>query len=108
MEGLRGNPQIGELRDLVMQNPALLQPMIQQIAQSNPALAEHLNQNPAALLELLGTLGGEGGFEDDGEGGDGDGPVPPGAQVVQVTAEERAAIERVSFSENEHLHHYMH
>jgi UV excision repair protein RAD23 len=29
--------------------------------------------------------------------GDDDEPIPPGAQVVNVTAEERAAIERVSF-----------
>lgn len=74
-----------------MQNPALLQPMIQQIAQANPGLAEYLGQNPEALLQLLGTLGGEGGFDD----GEGEGGAPPGSHVVQVTPEERAAIERV-------------
>ncbi|KAI5118459.1 hypothetical protein M0805_006278 [Coniferiporia weirii] len=94
LEGLGGNPQVGELRNLVMQNPALLQPMVQQIAQSNPGLAQYLEQNPEALLQLLGTMGGEGGF-DDGEGEGGEGAIPPGAQVVQVTPEERAAIERL-------------
>ena len=77
-----------------MQNPAFLQPMIQQIAQANPGLAEHLAQNPEALLQLLGTLGGDGAF-DDGEGEGGEGGSSSGGQVLQVTPEERAAIERV-------------
>lgn len=93
---LEGNPRAGELRNLVMQNPALLQPMVQQIAQSNPGLAQYLESNPEALLQLLGSAGGEGAF-DDVEGEEG-GPIPPGAQVVQVTPEERAAIERVRHS----------
>ncbi|KAH8119294.1 UV excision repair protein Rad23 [Phellopilus nigrolimitatus] len=94
LEGLGNSPQVGALRNLVMQNPALLQPMIQQIAQQNPDLAQHLEQNPDALLHLLRTMGGEGGF-DDGEGESGEGGVPPGGQIVQVTPEERAAIERL-------------
>ena len=73
------------IREVLTQNPALLQPMIQQLAQNNPHLAQVLAQNPEALLDLL-----EGGEEgDDGQ------PIPPGAQVVNVTPEEHAAIERV-------------
>ena len=82
------DPRLAALRDLAGQNPALLQPMIQQLAQNNPQLAQALAQDPNALLDLLG--GGEVG--DDGEA------IPPGAHVVNVTPEERAAIERVSFS----------
>lgn len=68
--------------------------MVQQIAQSNPQLAQYLEQNPEALLQLLGSLGGEGAFDE--EGGEGElGALPPGAQVIQVTPEDRAAIERV-------------
>ncbi|KAI6021414.1 hypothetical protein BKA83DRAFT_4281568 [Pisolithus microcarpus] len=52
----------------LQQNPALLQPLIQQLAASNPQLRE--------------MLAGGGGF-------------PPGAQVIQVTPEEQAAIERL-------------
>lgn len=73
-----------------MQNPMLLQPMIQQLAQSNPGLAQYLAQNPDALLQMLAGMGTDD-FADDGEG-----PVPQGAHVVHVSEEERAAIERVS------------
>jgi len=90
---------------MVQQNPALIQPLIQQLAQSNPALAQQLAANPQALYALLGGAGeGEGGefgedeweqgdFGDDGEGGEGGGGPN---NVVSVTEEERAAIARVS------------
>ena len=74
---------------MVQQNPALIQPLLQQIATQNPQLAQLINQHPQALYELLGA-GGEG--EDEEEFG--------GQQVMQVnlTQEEAAAVERVSFS----------
>ncbi|EIM82826.1 UV excision repair protein Rad23 [Stereum hirsutum FP-91666 SS1] len=90
LSALRDNPQIAQLRELVAQNPALIQPLIQQLAGSNPQLAQLIAQNPEALFQLLG---GENGldFEDDGEGGG----LPPGAQVINITEEERQAIERL-------------
>jgi len=69
----------------------MIQPLIQQLAQANPALAQSLNQHPELLYQLLGGMEGEGGEFDDGEGGQ----LPPGAQVVSVTAEEAEAIGRV-------------
>jgi len=87
--GLRADPRLAALRELAGQNPALLQPVIQQLAQNNPQLAQALASDPNALLDLLG--GGPESVGDDGE------PIPPGAHVVNVTPEERAAIERVSF-----------
>lgn len=88
LDALRGNPQLSAVRDLVARNPALIQPMIQQIAQSNPQLAQLLATHPESLLDILNE-GIETGVGDDGE------PIPPGAHVVNVTVEERAAIERV-------------
>ncbi|KAF8744941.1 hypothetical protein AX14_012766 [Amanita brunnescens Koide BX004] len=80
---LQDNSQIQRLRELVHQDPALLQPLIQQIASSNPALARLFVQDPGALLQLLGVT-----EQDDGES------ASPGT-VVSVTEEERAAIERL-------------
>ncbi|KAI0314923.1 hypothetical protein OF83DRAFT_1134570 [Amylostereum chailletii] len=79
---LRNTPQVQQLRELVSQNPALVQPLLQQLAAANPQLAQHLAQNPAALHQLIAG---------DGEGGE----LPPGAQVINVTPEEHAAIQRL-------------
>lgn len=84
-----------QIQQMVQQNPALLQPLLQQLAQSHPALAQSMAENPELLYALLGTEGAApgaagAGFEDE------EGPVPPGAQVISVTQEERAAIDRVS------------
>ncbi|KAJ7262253.1 hypothetical protein B0H12DRAFT_1104998 [Mycena haematopus] len=92
LAALQNNPQIQQLRDLMMQNPALIQPLIQQLGAQNPALMQMIQQNPGAVAELFGAPGGEGGPDfEDGE----DGPLPPGAHVVSVTEEERAAIQRL-------------
>lgn len=85
INAMRESPQIQQLREMIRQNPALMQPLIQQLAASNPGIAQAVAQNPEALFQLLGS--GE-----DGEGG----ALPPGTQFVNVTAEEQAAIERVS------------
>ncbi|KAJ7072396.1 hypothetical protein C8F01DRAFT_1103857 [Mycena amicta] len=88
LAALQNNPQIQQLRELMTQNPALIQPLIQQLGAQNPALMQMIEQNPAAVARLFGVEGAE---FDEGE----DGPVPPGAHVVSVTEEERAAIERL-------------
>lgn len=59
---------------------------------TQPQLAQALAQNPELLMQLLGA-GGAGG--EGMEGDDEDAPIPPGAQVISVTEEERDAINRV-------------
>lgn len=61
----------------------MLEPILQQVGAGNPQLAELIGQNPDQFLQLLG------------EAGDEDAPMPPGAQAISVTEEEREAIERV-------------
>lgn len=90
LNALRNHPQIQQLRAEMAANPAAIQPLIQQLAQQNPEIAQVLVQNPEALMQLLGVAVE---YEDgEGEGGQ----LPPGTQVLNVTPEERAAIERVS------------
>ncbi|KAF8488417.1 hypothetical protein JB92DRAFT_3016898 [Gautieria morchelliformis] len=89
LESLRADPRFNAVRELVAQNPNLLQPVIQQLAQNNPQLAQALAANPDALFNLLNE--GLGDLDDQ----DGEGPLPPGAQRVSVTPEEMAAIERL-------------
>jgi UV excision repair protein RAD23 len=103
LEQLAQSPQMQQLRQvssrfhslqdtadkqMVQENPALIQPLMQQIATSNPQLAQLINQNPQALYDLLG--GGAGGEEGEDDF--------LGAQVMHVdlTEAEAAAVERVS------------
>lgn len=62
----------------------MLEPILQQVGAGNPQLAQRISEYPDEFLQLLS--------EDTGE----DTPVPPGAQEISVTEEERDAIERVS------------
>ncbi|GJN91347.1 hypothetical protein Rhopal_004368-T1 [Rhodotorula paludigena] len=99
LAALRSTPIFSQLRSLVQQNPALLQPFLQQLGASNPELLTLIERNQAEFVEFLqeGAEDGEGVDalldqfgDDDGEGGG-----PGGAQYIQVTEEERAAIERL-------------
>ncbi|CAG8635435.1 10122_t:CDS:2, partial [Paraglomus occultum] len=80
---LRSQPQFQQLRHLVQQNPALLPALLQQIGQANPQLLQLINSNQDMFMQLLQESGGE---------TTGGGPQP---QYVQVTQEEKAAIDRL-------------
>ncbi|KAL1880617.1 UV excision repair protein rad23 [Diaporthe australafricana] len=83
LDFLRHNPQFQQLRQVVQQQPQMLEPILQQLGASNPQLAHLIAQHPDQFLSLLG------------EDGDDDAPLPPGAQAISVTEEERDAIERL-------------
>ncbi|KAG8918067.1 hypothetical protein FRC01_002059 [Tulasnella sp. 417] len=94
LAALQNNPMMGQIQQMLQQNPALLQPLLQNLVQTNPELAQALASNPELLMQLLGGAGAGAGGEG-AEGDDGDGPIPPGAHVVHVTEEERDAIDRL-------------
>ncbi|RYP87924.1 hypothetical protein DL769_000376 [Monosporascus sp. CRB-8-3] len=83
LDFLRNNAQFQQLRQVVQQQPQMLEPILQQLGAGNPQLAQLIAQNPEQFLNLLG------------EDGDDDAPLPPGAQAISVTEEERDAIERL-------------
>lgn len=83
LDFLRNNPQFQQLRQVVQQQPTMLEPILQQVAAGNPQLAQMITQNPEQFMQLLA------------EGGDDDVALPPGAQQISVTEEEREAIERL-------------
>lgn len=61
----------------------MLEPILQQVGAGNPQLAALIGQHPEQFLQLLS------------EDAENDAPLPPGAQAISVTEEEREAIERV-------------
>lgn len=87
-------PQFNQIRAAIQQNPQLLTPIMQGLAQSNPELVQVINQNPEEFIRLLnepipqqaqqqgGAFGGPGGMR-----------PPPG--TILVTQQEREAIDRL-------------
>ena len=88
LDFMRNNPTFQQLRNLVQQQPQMLETVLQQVTASNPQLAQMIASQPEAFMNLL--MEGSGGEEGD------DTPLPPGAQQINVTEAERDAIERVS------------
>ncbi|KAK4043507.1 XPC-binding domain-containing protein [Parachaetomium inaequale] len=85
LEWLRANAQFQQLRQVVQQQPQMLEPILQQLGAGNPQLAQLIAHNPEQFLSLLSE-----------SGGDDDAPLPPGAHQISVTEEERDAIERLT------------
>jgi len=83
LDFLRNNPQFQQLRQVVQQQPGMLEPILQQVGAGNPQLAQLIGQHPEQFLQLLS------------EDGPDDAALPPGAQAISVTEEEREAIERL-------------
>lgn len=81
LDFLRNNPHFQQLRQLVQQQPQMLEPILQQVAAGNPQIAQLIGQNEEQFLQLLSE--------------EGDGALPPGAHQIHVTEEERDAIERL-------------
>ncbi|UZJ56601.1 hypothetical protein CBS101457_005921 [Exobasidium rhododendri] len=85
-----GNPaMLAQLRQLVQQNPAALNPLVQALAQSNPRLASAMAEDPEGVLNLLaaGAAGGGGGEE--GE----EGMTLPA--MDELNPEDRTAVEQI-------------
>jgi UV excision repair protein RAD23 len=118
---LRRLPQFVQLRLVVQQNPRLLGPLLEQIAQSNPEIFQLISENQEAFMAMiqaplneselqaltteLGAEGDEGegseyegieeGAEEDAGAGAGAGGALDSAAVIQVSEEEKAAIDRL-------------
>ncbi|XP_060082421.1 UV excision repair protein RAD23 homolog A-like [Ylistrum balloti] len=95
---LRTQPQFNQMRRLIHQNPSLLPQLLQQIGQSNPQLLQLISRNQERFIEMLNEPIGD---EEQAEGGGmpvvggAPGANPLGQGYVQVTPQEKEAIERL-------------
>jgi UV excision repair protein RAD23 len=109
---LRNQPQFQQVRRIIQTNPQLLNVVIQQIGQSNPQLLHIISNNQEAFIRLLnepqpgesapavGGGGGGGADELDNEAAEGlMGALREAGGVfeIEISSEDREAIDRVSF-----------
>ncbi|XP_019164975.1 PREDICTED: ubiquitin receptor RAD23c-like isoform X2 [Ipomoea nil] len=89
LEFLRNSQQFQALRAMVQANPQILQPMLQELGKQNPHLMRLIQEHQADFLRLINepVEGGEGNIL-----GQLAASMP---QAIQVTPEEREAIERL-------------
>jgi UV excision repair protein RAD23 len=118
---LRQLPQFQGIIALIQQNPAFLEPLLQQLAERDPAIVELIRENRDEFLQILQQPvdpnilnmlqaqaeedGEDYGDDDDidmpgieptlGAGAGGRGAVPPGATVIHITPQEKEAVDRL-------------
>lgn len=104
---LRSQPQFQQMRQIIQSNPQLLNTVLQQIGQTNPALLQLISQNQEAFVHMLNEPAGgsgapaavaEGNEPAAGRGGRGagsGGAFEDAPGVIQVSAQDREAIERL-------------
>jgi len=89
---LRNHPQFTMLREMVQNNPQLLQTVLEQLGQQNPQLLNMITANQEEFVRFINTPTTEG----EGAAAPGGG-APRGAEqgYITVTQEEKDAIERL-------------
>ncbi|XP_060797293.1 RAD23 homolog A, nucleotide excision repair protein b isoform X2 [Neoarius graeffei] len=88
LEFLRNQPQFQQMRQIIQQNPALLPALLQQLGRDNPQLLQQITQHQERFVQMLNEpLGGE------AEAAEAQGA--PHTNYIQVTQQEKEAIERL-------------
>ncbi|KAM6220138.1 UV excision repair protein RAD23 homolog A isoform 1-T1 [Rhynchocyon petersi] len=96
LEFLRDQPQFQNMRQVIQQNPALLPALLQQLGQENPQLLQQISRHQEQFIQMLNEPPGELADISDVEGEVGAiGEEAPQMNYIQVTPQEKEAIERV-------------
>ncbi|KAI5951459.1 RAD23 [Candida jiufengensis] len=97
--------QMQLLRAALQSNPELIQPLLEQLAATNPQIANLIQEDPDAFIRtILGASGDDLGFEIEGEegqhdlaqgGGGGEGSDPEGTIRIALSEQDQNAIDRL-------------
>uniref|UniRef100_A0A8C2J5Y0 UV excision repair protein RAD23 n=1 Tax=Cyprinus carpio TaxID=7962 RepID=A0A8C2J5Y0_CYPCA len=88
LEFLRNQPQFQQMCQIIQQNPALLPALLQQLGRDNPQLLQQITQHQERFVQMLNEPHG-------GEAGAAEAPSAPQTNYIQVTPQEKEAIERL-------------
>ncbi|XP_028258715.1 RAD23 homolog A, nucleotide excision repair protein b isoform X2 [Parambassis ranga] len=90
LEFLRNQPQFQQMRQIIQQNPGLLPALLQQLGRDNPQLLQQITQHQESFVQMLNEPRSG---DTEGEGAEAQGS--PHTNYIQVTPQEKEAIERL-------------
>ncbi|XP_034737601.1 RAD23 homolog A, nucleotide excision repair protein b isoform X4 [Etheostoma cragini] len=90
LEFLRNQPQFQQMRQIIQQNPALLPALLQQLGRDNPQLLQQITQHQERFVQMLNEP-----RSGDTEGDGAEAQGSPQTNYIQVTPQEKEAIERL-------------
>ncbi|XP_035379177.1 RAD23 homolog A, nucleotide excision repair protein b isoform X2 [Electrophorus electricus] len=88
LEFLRNQPQFQQMRQIIQQNPALLPALLQQLGRDNPQLLQQITQHQERFVQMLNEPPA-------GEAEVAETQGAPQTSYIQVTQQEKEAIERL-------------
>ncbi|XDV22972.1 hypothetical protein PO909_027711 [Leuciscus waleckii] len=91
LEFLRNQPQFQQMRQIIQQNPTLLPALLQQLGRDNPQLLQQITQHQERFVQMLN----EPHAVEAGATGAAEAPIEPQRNYIQVTPQEKEAIERL-------------
>ncbi|XP_031695496.1 UV excision repair protein RAD23 homolog A-like isoform X2 [Anarrhichthys ocellatus] len=94
LEFLRNQPQFQQMRQIIQQNPALLPALLQQLGRDNPQLLQQITQHQERFVQMLNEPRAG---DTAGEEAEAQAQGSPQTNYIQVTPQEKEAIERVSY-----------
>ena len=87
LEYLRNDPQFQQMRSIIQANPQLLPHFIEQLRQTNPDIFDLISQNSHSFVRLM-----QEGLDESVDPND---PQSVPQNIIRVTEDEKAAIERL-------------
>jgi UV excision repair protein RAD23 len=89
---------LGQIREIIQNNPEMLEPILQQLAQDYPGIGNMIQENPEEFMRLMLTEGALDGLPTSGEAAPGAAPggSEEGVTEIAVTPADQEAINRLT------------